>query len=549
MGSYASTPEEERALEAKLNRDDAISEMNKIQGFDVVIVCCTSGSQTGYWQQRLEESKGFIAPKTARVFAVEEDWADGGAGNGLGTLYAWQKAVKMDSSIEKDLKAGTISVGLYHTAGKGTRLAPMPGSECNNKPAVKLPAVIKTDKATFPLTILEAVIKQTGVYASSRKGRLSVFWGDQVFIPSVKAQYTPTHHADILARLGPMPDKEEYNSQGLFNYGLICVEKSGDAKQIEKVSYETAVGIGTFEKVGTSVGSFSVSHTLLGALMTEFKSELAAKKGKMDTDPHFWMPLTLDKKTYADFMLTKGEFDTKEASDTHYARIERIKAVCDGVEPKGRYFGSVDVGQDAYWWDYGQVAYYMENNLKLLKGSTSAEKDEANAMKAFLGLEKGDAKGPLKAANCVVSDCKVAQASTSSNSVLSSVYATSLEVQESILVNVTAANIKCKNCLLYNVADTKDIELGEGEILVGMTVDGKAFQMRSKFNVCGKKNWKKWTQSGTMSEADLKLVSGNPYTFEQIYKLNKKADVEKISEAVSKQFQSCKESVLKGAKL
>lgn len=108
-----------------------------------------------------------------------------------------------------------------------SRLAPLPGAENNNKPGVKLPASLDLDGVATPLTILEAVLKQTGassrveespcppppstdhgffvkqslsplwtkslivvvvvalvvglgVYAPNRKGRLSVFWGDQV---------------------------------------------------------------------------------------------------------------------------------------------------------------------------------------------------------------------------------------------------------------------------------------------------------------------------------------------------------------------------------
>ena len=62
----------------------------------------------------------------------------GGAGNALGTLYAFQNAAKLATSrygidISSQLKAGSISIGLYHTAGKGTRLAPLPGAENNNK--------------------------------------------------------------------------------------------------------------------------------------------------------------------------------------------------------------------------------------------------------------------------------------------------------------------------------------------------------------------------------------------------------------------------------
>ena len=85
----------------------------------------------------------------------------------LGTLYAFSKAAavalktfKVD--ILSDLKEGKISVGLYHTAGKGTRLAPLPGAENNNKPGVKLPATTIVAGKSVPMTILEAVIKQTG---------------------------------------------------------------------------------------------------------------------------------------------------------------------------------------------------------------------------------------------------------------------------------------------------------------------------------------------------------------------------------------------------
>ena len=85
----------------------------------------------------------------------------------LGTLYAFSKAAavafktfKVD--ILSDLKEGKISVGLYHTAGKGTRLAPLPGAENNNKPGVKLPATTIVAGNVVPMTILEAVIKQTG---------------------------------------------------------------------------------------------------------------------------------------------------------------------------------------------------------------------------------------------------------------------------------------------------------------------------------------------------------------------------------------------------
>jgi len=82
-------------------------------------------------------------------------------------LYAFQKAAnivkeKHNIDILAKLITGELSVGLYHTAGKGTRLAPLPGAENNNKPGVKLPATTSVSGKLVPMTILEAVIKQTG---------------------------------------------------------------------------------------------------------------------------------------------------------------------------------------------------------------------------------------------------------------------------------------------------------------------------------------------------------------------------------------------------
>ena len=58
-----------------------IATMNSLEGFDVVIVCCSSQKQANYWQKRLEDGRGSIMPPTSIVLAVQEDWP-GGAGNG-----------------------------------------------------------------------------------------------------------------------------------------------------------------------------------------------------------------------------------------------------------------------------------------------------------------------------------------------------------------------------------------------------------------------------------------------------------------------------------
>lgn len=221
-----------------------------------------------------------VTGASGTVLVVHEDW-NGGAGNGLGTLYAFQKASDKGAAAGIDLKAKLDaggSVAIYHTAGKGTRLAPLPGAENNNKPGVKLPSLLPIGDKFEPITVLEAVMRQTSSYAPVRGGRVSVFWGDQVFVPSAGIKAT-THAADILAALRPMPTKAEWEGEELHQYGLIAVDSSGDAMQLEKVTYDVATQYlpKDVTSVGTSLGSFSMSAALINALLVEFASELAEK--------------------------------------------------------------------------------------------------------------------------------------------------------------------------------------------------------------------------------------------------------------------------------
>ncbi len=60
---------------------DNIEHMNRLEGFNVIIICCSSVKQAEYWQSRLENGKGSVLPNDCIVLSVEEDW-EGGAGNG-----------------------------------------------------------------------------------------------------------------------------------------------------------------------------------------------------------------------------------------------------------------------------------------------------------------------------------------------------------------------------------------------------------------------------------------------------------------------------------
>ena len=96
--------------EAVLKR--ALEGMDGSVGFDAIIVCTSNPAQERFWQSRLDKTRGQAAVKGATILAVHEDWSRDGAGNGLGTLYAYTKAAakaKETFSIDLDTK---LKVGL-----------------------------------------------------------------------------------------------------------------------------------------------------------------------------------------------------------------------------------------------------------------------------------------------------------------------------------------------------------------------------------------------------------------------------------------------------
>jgi len=534
------SPSRKRGLYVQMT-DFRASNIAKINaagtGFDVVIVCTSTAQQCTFWQQRLTAARGGLLKAGAVVLAVHEDW-EGGAGNGLGTLYAYQKAVAAAQELHgldlnQELSSGACSAALFHTAGKGTRLAPLPGAESNNKPGVKLPANSPDGKS---VSILESVIKQTGAYASSRKGRISVFWGDQVFIPQCEVEHVPANHADILYKGAPMPTAEQWSAKGLEVYGLVAVAVGGKAAQVEKVSFDTATkmlaGLGEIESVGVSLGSFSLSHVFLDALVSEFAPELAAKKGKFDTDPHFWMPLTLSAEHYGELMSGKGVDGA--VSEAHHQRMAQFleRFGSGGSYPGGLgLFGAVDIGEDAYWWDYGQLRWYLQNNLIMTQGT-----EEAAAMRLFYDvpeasprLSSGSELGTAEVdAHSSLSGSKIASGKVVASLLSDVTCAGSVECEGCIIVDVTAPSIKLgKGCIVYGVHSTEPIELADGEVEAGvMGQDMQQTRVHSALAIDGGKNWDT-------------AVRGNTVSFGELHSLNREADNTTIEAARDALHREC----------
>lgn len=516
--------------EVKIEGADAtmIKEYEKPM-FDVTIISTSNEIQAKFWMNRLSVG---VCKKNCKdtfpmVIGVSEDWDIDGAGNGLGTLYAYKKAHKWayklhNIDLTSLLKSKRVSVALFHTSGKGTRLAPLPASENNNKPGVKLPICHRLIDGSFvPITVLEAVIKSTCIYASSRKGRLSVFWGDQIFFPSTPFVYVPTHHIDVICVLQShsFPTVEEWENKNLENYGIVAISKiTKEAAQVEKVDHATAVeslkSFGEIDKIGTSLGSFSISIDFLSALCDEFHKELTSRKGKLDSDPHFWMPLTLPEGNYISLMTQKGIPDKQSLA--HYKRMKNFKI---NFKMNGMgLFGAVDIGKNSYWCDYGQLRFYLTNNLKFLDIDKTSK-----FLHGFFGLTSNTMESSLGADVKLDKVSKVFASRISSGSIcrslISAVHTIDALLHGSIIINCTAKKIAAeKNSIVYNIIDKSEngITVGEGEVLVGlMNKDGNMVTLSSKLSLCGKFHWKK-------------VVEGNLMSFEQAMYKNLKVDIVKV---------------------
>ena len=488
--------------------EENINQMNKASsnkiGMDILIVSTGSKQQEAYWQSRLRNTLAHLVNPSIKIICIHEDW-EGGAGNGLGTLYAYAKArEKAKKTYNIDIMAEQekgAAIGIYHTAGQGKRLSPLTGSEFGNKPAVRLPGFIERSGSYELISILEAVIKQTSLYAASRKGRLSVFWGDQVFIPSNSCTYNPAHHIDILARFVPAPSREEWYAHGFDQYGLIGVDKDGNYKLLEKAGYgelETWTASGNFsiEKgLGLSLGSFSLSFPMTTALLDLFQNELLNRNDKLDSDPHFWMPMLLDKETYLKIMLSKKI--TEDKARSHFARMQNFKNELIDKHPEKKLFGAIDIGNKSFWWDYGTVDKYFENNIKLV-----GKDFEAICMRAFFGHKR------LTPNNSVLLNCSI-DSGTVHNSVLMNVRASYAEINDCMILNSKLNIITADQSLLYKVNDLNKIIIEPDSIRADVLLpDGKHVKLSAKLNSDPKTQWSK-------------RLPGNAYSYEEVYQMTK----------------------------
>lgn len=197
-------------------------------------------------------------------------------------------------------------------------------------------------------------------------------------------------------------------------------------------------------------------------------------------------------------------------SNSHHDRMTAFKEKLDLSELG--LFGAVDVGADGCWWDYGQLALYSKNNLKLLEDG-----DDAKLLREFMGVS--DKKAHSSLADTTVDDvstvlkCKIGSGSITS-SVLAAVTTKEISADGAIIVNCVAPKITAgKGAILYNLISEEEIVAADGAVQVAVSEEsGDSFVLKSTMDTCGGKNWK------------IKLDM-NEMTFEDVFKKNKDANV------------------------
>ena len=191
---------------------------------------------------------------------------------------------------------------------------------------------------------------------------------------------------------------------------------------------------------------------------------------------------------------------------------------------KGTILGCVDVGQQAYWWDYGRLGLYMDNNLFVTDTSASA-----HALRVFLKLQGMTTQASTlvsttAAPGAVVLNCKLGGGKIDAKSVLCNVVAPSIDVEGCVLVNVTSSTpIVGRNGMLYNVVHGGPGELKavDGAVRADVFMPGGVQHvMNSSLATDGGKAWKKAPDEGAFP-----AIAGNPMSFEGIYKANGPLDV------------------------
>ncbi|MFA6916180.1 MAG: hypothetical protein WC222_07270 [Parachlamydiales bacterium] len=445
---------------------------------NVIILTSNSEKHGVFWQSKLAA----IYPASL-VINVFEDWPQG-AGNWLGTLNAWKQAQiiaweKYGRKLEQEMEEGA-SVALYHTAGKGQRMYPLTAVEKFNKSAIKLPCGV-----TEPQTLLESVIKQTSLLSEYRKGRLSVFWTDQLFLTDNKPDISKAS-VRVMCQKRPFPSIEQWESGLWSQYGVIGIGEDGCLRHLEKVDYQTAKHY-SLSGIALSLGDFSISSTFLKQLMAEFAAELESKQTQMDVESFLLMPATLSIEDYRSLRAQKGV--SPQESDAHFGRIQRL------LQKYGNFsYALEDIGSKGKWWDFGSVENYYHSLMSMCNQKELREFLYPKMPKQPTHLDLDEASILV---NCSIHSGKVR------NSILYNVQANRVDCNEVLAIDVEAPTLYGDHALVYEVQSGDPLILEKDGLRADLTVDDRKIVMYTHIDKDPRADWNR-------------KIEGNPYCYREL---------------------------------
>ncbi|MDY6966257.1 MAG: type I phosphomannose isomerase catalytic subunit [Halobacteriota archaeon] len=441
-------------------------------GFDVIIIVSSTQEQANFWYDRLRSSE-LIGDQT-KIYSIFEDW-EGGAGQLLGTLNAWNEVSKK-ANLDTIIKNGG-SIAIYHTAGKGTRIAPLGLTEID-KGAVRLPRLVDYSGNREAITLLEAVIDQTSIFSETRKRRICVFWGDGLFVPSKDVGFEGDYHVELFGIREEAPEEKKDWDAKWKSYGLIIPGDEGSIQR-EKQSWEDYNRLlekGLIKRsedgniiLGKSMGCFSVSYTFFKELLSEYEKELSEKIQKLDTDPHLWMPLTSFRE----------DFEDKELWD----RVNKFK---DKIPNIDFLFADKDLGKDTYWWDFGQLQLYHSNLLKLLEDS-----DEGDVMRGLFEVG-GNFLRDAKSEDLEVKDSIILNSEIEGRverCIIVNSKSRSLDAEDSVFIDSQINRALANRGVIYNCIEPGDLRLNEETVTDLFHPKKGRIRMRTRQGRDGKKDW------------------------------------------------------------
>jgi len=336
---------------------------------------------------------------------------------------------------------------------------------------------------------LEAGIFSTQVYARTREGRICIFWGDQVIIPSGttgRKTRLPVEIFGIKQRFTISSKEWRRNWQ---NYGILIPKKDKGVLQREKLDwrqvkksqekgYIKPTPTGRVELI-KSMGCFSMRLSFLSALLKEFSKELELKKRKLDTDGQLWMPLTS----------TSNEYIDKGGSFIYWRRLKRFKKKFLTRENKKVIITTKNLGDKTLWYDYGTIANYHKNLSILLEDS-----HEGRVVRDFYEVDKYLIKKKktknLKIKKSILINSEVEKGDIK-NSIIVNSKAQRVNVNGAIIVNSEIKNIVSKKVLIYNLKESKGIRALPGEVITDIVVtEGSKIRMKTSLLRDSKKDWK-----------------------------------------------------------